>query len=1344
MKNYRSNDQASLICIFIPIIVLIVSLSMRGEYFRHLTLGDGLSQTTVLAIAQDKLGRMWFGTKEGVNIFDGTSIRVFKGHIYDGDKKIWIGNSVGSIHMDSIGDIYMMIDGEIVKYCLDKESFTKFPNYGKVTSLSGFNGEIGYLKGDSIMMIDNSTGDPHLVFIIPSKIKGKHFSMDSINFYLTTNSGLHIFNRISHKHLHLLPDKKVYSRCLSKDGTLWITTQFDGLYKYHKGDREPVRVSMPLSQNGVVNGMQLRKVLEDRNGRIWFGSFNGLYCYDPATGETRHIEIPQNIGGMTHFSVYGMHCDRMGNIWIGTFYGGVNYFSPTNDKFLNFNYTGFVPKGLSNSLIKDVIVDRNGEIWFATDGAGVGNLDSNWNVKEYLTSFVAGRGLRQNNVRCMAYDSKRHKLYIGTHLGGLSIYDIDNRNMVNLIDDAKTKKLLGDIIHGLKIFNDNLYISSSEGLFYMNLSNGGITKIRARSKPVYFDIDSKGDIYYSSKLGKTLHKVINPLSPEPVNKLMAPDNGETKTTSLCVFGSGVIRATLGHGLEYYKNDKSNVEIIDSENSRLPDNYCYALAKGKGDNLYIASGNNIVQLNIKDRSMKSVPFSGIFPESHIINGSALYSLPDGDILVGSTKGITLLSKDNFETSGNDKHTPHIYFSRLIIHNNDIVPGGDEKILETALPYSRQINLPSGINEFSIIVGMSDYEATTGIPELEYRLDGIDDEWLRTSNNEIKYRNVPPGKYTLYARRPAGEEISITLKVATPWYASWWAWLIYVFIFLMLVAFVAYKTLIEARLRHQLSKEKNEKELIERVNQEKLVFFTDISHEFQTPLTLINSHIDNLLTRYQRHPRLSEGLMRVRSHSLQLSHLVTQLLEFRKLQQNKQVLRLGTHNACESLKEAATPFIDHAKNRDIDYIIDTDDSDKDSLTGVYDPMLLNRVLVNLLSNAFKYTPDGGRIYCTVRKGDSGELIFEVKDSGKGIAEKDLPFIFDRFYNGTAEEINLKNIDAHSTGIGLAFAKSIVERHHGRIEVESKEGVGSKFLVTIPATEECYEKDENIVFDNEEVPQELTPLPYIPKEREVGSEKESEIGDAPLILIVEDNQELVENLKEFFSDYYRVEIASDGKEGLKKAFELTPDIIISDVMMPNMSGIEMCRIIKSDRNLCHIPVILLTALHSTESKLEGLSTHADDYVTKPFESKLLLARVDNLLRLRRVLRKQFEKQSIEEVDMSNLNPLDRDLLRRTTEIIEKNISNLNFDIPTLCKEVAMSRSLFFNKFKSLMGMTPNAYIQKCRLTHAAHLLKDEPYLTIAEVADRCGFETAIYFSRCFKKQYGVPPLQYRKGEV
>lgn len=1339
----------------IVLLMLMTVRTARGEYFRHLTLDDGLSQPSVMAITQDRLGRMWLGTREGVNVYDGVGITSYKGWITYGqdEDKIWIGNEVSSIVSDSTGNIFMMIDGDIVKYDLTGGRFSRFTNTGNIRALGAYDGEVAYVAGDSVFVKNPCDDITRLACIVPAAKYITHLAADSRNYYAATYDGLFVLDRSTRSSRVLLQGTEIYSSFVSRDGTLWITTLSRGLFRYRPEDTEPISVSMPTPPEGVAGASQCRHAIEDHKGKIWYGSFSGLFCYDPASGETRHIKIPMNIGGLTHPSVFGMHCDRRGNLWIGTYYGGVNYFSPDNDRFLNFNYDDFIPENLSRSFVKDMVVDRNGHLWFATDGAGVGCLDRKWNIVAHLFTHNTDKSLRQNNIRCLEYDSVGNRLFIGTHLGGLSVYDIDRRSVTNLIDAPQYQKVPGNVIHKLKVHDGNLFIASRAGLSWMKLSSGTIRRVNAGLAPTIFDIDRDGNIYCISS--HRVCRTANPTEPNAATTVIARLDRKIFPTQVCATDKGVLVTTLGNGILYCPYDGSPVEYINTTNSRLPDDYCYAISRGRENEVYVTTENNVVKLNMGNRSIQSVSFSDFFPESHIINECALLSLADGDILVGSTKGITRLNGNSFSTSDVTNSTPCIYFSRLLLQNKDVAAGDGTGVIALALPFSDHIVLPPDHNDFSIVIGVSDYLATTGATNIEYRMEGIDSHWLPASGNEVRYRTLPSGSYRLHARRPDGQEISIGITVSTPWYSSWWAWLMFLAIAVAVGFFIIQKTLVATRLRRSLKKEKTERAQIEKLNQEKFVFFTNVSHEFQTPLTLIISHIDILMSRYRRHPGLIDSLMRVRAHSEQMSHLITQLLEFRKLQQNQQVLRIGLHDANEILRETATPFRDYAAKRGIDFTITACDTNP---RGAYDPSLLNRVLVNILSNAFKYTPDGGKISCAVKTLASGEVVFEVEDNGRGIAEKDLPYIFDRFYNGTADEIRHHNVDYHSTGIGLAFAKSIVDKHHGTINVRSHEGVGTVFCVIIPGSADIFANDSNVTFDThhasatdnrqtiplESVASQASPVPDENEEAAISEYEPQPDTDKPLLLIVEDNIELRNNLTEFFAPYFRIAEAGDGEEGLQKTRELIPDIIISDVMMPRMSGTEMCRTIKAELELCHIPVILLTALSATESKLEGLNTNADDYVTKPFESSLLLARVDNLLRLRRILRRQFEKQPVNEVDMSLVNPLDRKLLKSTIEAIEKHLDNPDFDIPMLCREVGVSRSLFFNKFKSLTGMTPNAFILNYRLKHAAALLIAQPHLSVADVSDRTGFATPVYFSRCFRKQFGVSPLSYRKGSA
>ncbi len=1316
-----------------------------------------------MVISQDRLGRIWLGTREGINIYDGASITTYKGWFTDPvtGEKIWIGNEVHSIQPDSAGNIFIHIDDDIVKYDIAADRFSRFTSRSDVKALTESEGKIIYIAADSIMVKDATTDSLHFHFVVPALGNIPHLAADKLNYYISTKNGLHQFDRKSRRHSVMLPGTPIHSVFTGRDGTVWICTDNGGLYRKGTHDTSPVLVSMPTAPKGVLGALQSRFATEDKSGRIWYGSFTGLFCYDPETGTTRHIQIPANIGGLTHSSVFGMYCDRLGNIWAGTYYGGVNYFSPAREQFINFNYETLAPEGLYHSFIIDMVKDRNGDLWFGTDGAGVCCVDSDWNIKKTLSTRNGTNALRQNNIKALEYDPVGHRLYIGTHLGGLSVYDIARGSTTNLIDRTGEKGIPGNVIHSLKVRGNTLFIASRTGLSWMDMSTGRITPIPVPIYPLRIDYDDEGSIYYITQTTNNVYKITDPTGQNPTTEKIGEIDKTGIPTNICCTSDGLYVTSLGDGISYFPGYRKELRHITSADSDLPDDYCYNIEQADNGSLYILTSKHIVKMDPEGANIESINFSDFFPEAHIIDECALLPLSSGDILVGSTKGITHLSDDNFGNPASTGERPVLFFSKLKVHNRDISPADGSGILSEALPYASVIRLPHNRTNFSIRLGMSDYTTSTGSPLIEYRLEGSNNRhWVLAEDGEIRYNTLPPGHYTLHARQAGSpDEISIVIDVDRPWYSTWWAWTLYILIASAICYFIVKKSIDAAQLRLSLRKEKLERNQIEQLNKEKLVFFTNVSHEFQTPLTLIMSHVDLLMARYKRNETLVSTLGRIRYQSQQMSHLITQLLEFRKLQQNHQILRLGYYDGRESLLQTATPFIDYAARRSIDFTIDTPDK---AVTGFYDPALIDRVLVNILSNAFKYTPDGGSISCSVSQGSDSTIVFRISDTGKGISEKDLPFIFDRFYNGNSDEMKRYNMDYRSTGIGLAFAKSIIDKHHGTIDVTSREGEGTTFIVSVPASPEPYSGDMNTVveqtptvspvgqrseFDtgmDERVHSapDTAPAPAGDDDDDTADSSPGE-STLPLMLIVEDNAELRHNLTSFFSQYFRIAEAEDGIDGLEKARSENPDIIISDVMMPRMSGTEMCRSIKSDINICHIPVILLTALSASESQLEGLNANADDYITKPFESTILLARVDNLLRNRRMLMGQFDKQPVSAIDLSVVNPIDRDLLKRTSEIIDAHMDDADLDIAFICKELGISRSLFFTKFKSLTGMTPSAFIVNYRLKYAATLLSAQPHLSVADIAYQTGFSNPAYFGRCFRKQFGVSPQQYRKGE-
>ena len=411
--------------------------------------------------------------------------------------------------------------------------------------------------------------------------------------------------------------------------------------------------------------------------------------------------------------------------------------------------------------------------------------------------------------------------------------------------------------------------------------------------------------------------------------------------------------------------------------------------------------------------------------------------------------------------------------------------------------------------------------------------------------------------------------------------------------------------------------------------------------------------------------------------------------------------------------------------------------------FDSQLLEKVFFNLLSNAFKYTPDNGNIIISGRTTDN-EVEISISDTGSGIAKNDVSQIFARFFQANNQKPG--EYSSPGTGIGLALSKTIVEKHHGTITVDSTLGKGSTFTIRLPRNADVFQADKNIQLSNQQqessiVPGSLDVLPETDTYLTESVHTENAEEKTHTVLLVEDNEELLQLLTELFSPFYEVICATNGEEGLKQVYEHKIDLIISDIMMPKMSGTEMCLQIKNNIDYCHIPLILLTALNSTEQNIEGLNRGADDYITKPFHAQLLLARANNLIRSRLLMQHQFDKKPISEIDLTCINPLDKDILKRTAESIEQHIDDTEYDIPVLCKEVGIGRSLLYTKFKALTGMTPNNFILNYRLKHAAALLQQYPDIPIAEVSDRCGFSSPVYFSRCFKNQYGCTPQNYRK---
>ena len=691
-------------------------------------------------------------------------------------------------------------------------------------------------------------------------------------------------------------------------------------------------------------------------------------------------------------------------------------------------------------------------------------------------------------------------------------------------------------------------------------------------------------------------------------------------------------------------------------------------------------------------------------------------------------------------------------RLIVNDREIKPGDATGILSEAMPYTGSIRLKADYNVFSIQFSTLNY--THGKENIYYRLNHFSDEWISTSNSKtITYSNLPAGHYELEIadRSPGSEDAGCTIgiRIVPPLYRSAAAIVLYC----LVAAAVIYCFLRSWSERVRLSEEvKYEKQRLtdnEEKTRFKLDFYTDISHEFKTPLTLIVGETEMMMKYPDRlTPENYRRAANIHKNSIRLKNLIDEQIEFRKFEKDKLKLDISRNDLVNSLRDNYMLFKTTADKRGITFTFTKTVSE---LFVWYDSRQMQKVITNLLSNAFKFTPDGGKIDMYLQVDDDWAK-FGVSDNGIGIRKEDQENVFG-YYFQTSDRPLQKNA-SRGSGIGLALCKSIIELHHGKITLESAPCKGSKFEICLRLGKSHFSDTElNTKYGQPPEAPDIIASPA--SESEIEGDPAGEIkrnAESPLsslglernsrILIIDDSADTLDMIKAAFGHYFDVLTASNGEEGYRMACELIPELIISDVMMPGLSGIELCRKLKTDINTCHIPVILLTADTSAQQNLKGYQYGADDYIEKPFNLTLLETRCRNLINIRHTLQEKFRAAADpDRVQALTTNEIDRKIMDKAMTIIQENINNPDFSISIFAREMGMARTNLFNKIKAITGQTPNSLIMNARLTKSSILLIEHPEMNIGEIADMTGFNSIAYFSKCFKDKYGESPQAYRK---
>lgn len=1329
------------------LIVCLFALNIQAMRFRHLSMPDGLSQLSVLSIYQDRLGRMWFGTEEGVNIFDGNTVTAIKKFRGMNPHNLEVRRICG----DDNGNVYFLLGRSVVAIdYLTQGSKVIVPD--GVSALSCHAGHLysyriadrkiySYRIADRKTQVIATTGRnrPNAIYVDRrgtvwiAAVNGLYTLSMKTRRLTARLSGPYVEYIFQDSHGNIWAssrDRGCYR--IAPDGT---TTQFSVDENTAKAENiNAVLRSKDWRTQNHISSNSVREITEDSNGYIWIGTFLGLNRFDPKTGMFSvyiHTNNPQSI---SHQSVFPLISDREGTVWAGTYYGGVNYFTPDNDSFKFYAADINSPNCLSNPFVGHITIDKRGDIWVCTEGGGLNRIDHATHTVTYYMTGNNANSLPQNNLKDIVYEPSRDRLYIGTYMGGVSVLDIKSGKFTNLLSlYPEEAKRSGNRIVDMTRWHDRVLFTTLGGLWMLNPDTYKVEELIPQLKDygerrIY--TDRRGYLWAAD--GSGLYKIS--VQSRRVLRFYEAGKaglGEVGFTDIREDSNGRIYvASVGGGIYRLDEKKHTFQVFDTDNSDIMSNFCYAFAN-VGKQLIYSTEHGIGVLNTTDDSFRNVEFSHDFPLIGINRGCGLFAVGN-TILVGGTNGMVAMDVSRLLAT---RTHGRLYFSRLYINGKECLPGDGTDILDKAVYLTDEIHLNHDQNNITFGFATDNYTRSFNQPLFEYRLRSYDNTWYTTTGHSISYPKLPAGNYTLEVRmKPSTwqtegdvEKLTLKLKVSPPFYLSTLAYIIYIAIFFSLICAFYYFKRSQLLLETSLAIEKKDRQNEEALSKAKLQFFTSISHEFRTPLTLIIAKLDYVMQNVQKSTAIARSLKSVNQNAGMMLELVNELLDFRKMEQGYTHLSVGKHDLVEFVKDITMAFDDMTRTKSITF---TFSSTSPRIECWFDQRQMQKVVYNLVSNAFKYvSPQTGTIEVQLDQDDQ-HAILRVIDNGVGIASADIDRIFDRFYQ--ANNAQTKAAATRGTGIGLALVKNIVERHHGTINVVSSEGYGSVFVVQLCKDSTQFAADE---IETVEAPAD---------EPKVIEESVATEGMAK-VLVVEDNNELLATLRDIFSPLYHVVVAHNGKEGLDMTRAESPDIVVSDVMMPVMDGMEMCKAIKNDISVSHTLVLLLTAMSASEHEVEGLRCGADDYVAKPFNPSVLLARVAALLRMRSLLQQRFSKGNMRMADAQQfaVNKLDREFMQRCDEIVNEHIADSDFSVDDMARQLLIGHTSFFTKFKAITSMTPNEYLIKQRLSRAADYLRDNPTATIANVAYKYGFNSPRYFSQCFKKVYGANPTEWREKQ-
>ncbi|MGC4102392.1 hybrid sensor histidine kinase/response regulator transcription factor [Ferruginibacter sp.] len=1363
-------------CLLIP---FIKTLGQQDINFTTISTKEGLSSNSVNAIVKDSYGIMWFATEDGLNRFDGTNFTVYR-HV-PGNQKTIQSNDIPALFEDGAGNLWIgPSGGALGLYDRKNDNFINYsssenPDLPDNTVIRGIcndaHGKLWIAHFNGVKIFDPATK----AFSVFSPGSGLTLTMsvicvfrDSQNqMWIGLTKGLFVYNESTGQTKQFLHDpadatsicgNTIHSIVEDKEKNIWIGTE-TGLsmlahnsnhftnYLHDEGNPESI-------SNSHINALAL-----DGENKLWIGTSDGLNLFDKNSGKSLRIMFDSRNGqGISAKSMTSIFVDQQGICWMGTYRGGINKYDRNLNLFNLIKSNPFDNKSLIAPIVTSFADADNGKVYVGTDGGGVSIFDPQ---KKSFQQIELISSLQKTKARLAVLaltNTRNNQLLVGTFADGLFVLDRNSGKYRQITKGDNTDDLNSNEIFCIKEDSKgNRWVGTNgDGINVLNQDNKVILRYTPtprqpndKSLPLngfirYITEDKNGDFWIATHGGGIafLETVTGRFTVYTTRDSKLPND---KVITIVEDSHGNIWVgTMGGGIGLFNKATHQFSTISESDGLLNNTVCKIVEDSKGL-LWISTNKGLCTFDPIARKFTNYTYHNGTQGSNFVNRSGLQS-STGYLFFGGLEGFNYFNPQLLRRSS---PTPAVLITDLKISNKTVFPGEDAAIKEN-ISIAKRIDLNYKQNFTLSFVGLNYTTPEQNI--YAYKLEGFDKDWNYVgSSNTASYTNLDPGNYVFYVKagNSSGEwstqSTSIKIYVHPPFWRTTYAYIFYILVVLGTFVFIRYKGIQKIRRKYLLEQEKylaeqerKETERIHELNKLKLKFLTNLSHEFRTPISLILGPVDSLITQ-EKSDNSKAQLGIIKRNGKRLLNLVNQLLDFRKMEEQELKLQAKKAELISFIRDVVDSFQDLSERKKIGLVFN---STIESFTTLFDHDKIERIIFNLLSNAFKFTPEGGIITFSVEKENrSGEdqawIIVKVKDTGIGIPEDKKEAVFGRFFQ-THSPSSILN---QGSGIGLSITKEFVKMHGGTIEVESEISKGSTFTVRLPFIE----------FND--IPQTAEPVDPVTDNDNAQYDEElvqpAEVTDSSIaaedlkktsILLVEDNDDFRFYLKENLRLHYKVIEAVNGVEGWQKTLSAHPKLIVSDIGMPDMDGIDLCKKIKADKRTSHIPVILLTAFTGEQEQLKGLKTGASDYITKPFNFEILNAKIKNLLLLNDSFKSTYSRQ-VEfispKIETETESASDK-LIQKVVAYIEENLTDTQLSVENLSKHVGMSRSTLYSKLLELTGQTPVEFIRSVKLDKAAQLLANSE-MNVAEIAYTVGFSTPNYFTKSFRAKYNMLPSEY-----